>query len=87
MVADLTEMYGLEGSLLQQYGAFWQRLFRGDFGVSFFQFPTPVTELIRTALPWTAGPVADNDDHLLDAWELHRRLGRIPLAQALVAGA
>jgi peptide/nickel transport system permease protein len=54
MVADLTEMYGLEGSLLQQYGAFWQRLFRGDFGVSFFQFPTPVSKLIRTALPWTA---------------------------------
>jgi peptide/nickel transport system permease protein len=55
MVVALTEMYGLKGSVLQQYGAFWQRLFRGDFGVSFFQFPTPVVELIRTALPWTAG--------------------------------
>jgi peptide/nickel transport system permease protein len=48
-------MYGLEGSMLQQYGAFWQRLFHGDFGVSFFQFPTPVTELVGNALPWTAG--------------------------------
>jgi peptide/nickel transport system permease protein len=55
MVVALTEMYGLEGSMLQQYGAFWQRLFHGDFGVSFFQFPTPVTELIGNALPWTAG--------------------------------
>lgn len=55
MVADLTEMYGLQGSMLQQYGAFWRRLFRGDFGVSFFQFPTPVLQLIQTALPWTAG--------------------------------
>jgi peptide/nickel transport system permease protein len=55
MVVALTEMYGLEGSLLQQYGAFWQRLFRGDFGLSFFQFPTPVIELIGTALPWTLG--------------------------------
>jgi peptide/nickel transport system permease protein len=55
MVGALSEMYGLEGSVLQQYGAFWQRLFHGDFGVSFFQFPTPVVELIRTALPWTAG--------------------------------
>jgi len=54
MVADLTEMYGLGGSMLQQYGAFWARLFRGDFGVSFFQFPTPVLQLIKTALPWTA---------------------------------
>jgi peptide/nickel transport system permease protein len=55
MVADLTELYGIEGSLLQQYGAFWRRLLRADFGVSFFQFPTPVGELIATALPWTLG--------------------------------
>jgi len=55
MVADLTELYGIEGSLLQQYGAFWRRLLRADFGVSFFQFPTPVSELIATALPWTLG--------------------------------
>ena len=54
-IADLTEMYGLEGSTLEQYGAFWQRLFRGDFGVSFFQFPTPVIELIKISLPWTLG--------------------------------
>jgi len=55
IIADLTEMYGLGGSPLEQYGAFWQRLFRGDFGVSFFQFPTPVGKLIAIALPWTAG--------------------------------
>jgi peptide/nickel transport system permease protein len=54
-INDLTEMYGLQGSTLQQYGAFWMRLFRGDFGVSFFQFPTPVSKLVGTALPWTAG--------------------------------
>jgi peptide/nickel transport system permease protein len=55
MIADLTEMYGLEGSTMEQYGAFWQRLFRGDFGVSFFQFPTPVMQMVKTALPWTLG--------------------------------
>ncbi len=55
MVQDLTELYGLEGSMLEQYWAFWGRLFRGDFGVSFFQFPTPVNQLIRRALPWTLG--------------------------------
>ena len=54
-IQDLTELYGLEGSMLDQYGAFWARLFRGDFGVSFFQFPTPVNDLIKTALPWTLG--------------------------------
>ena len=55
VIADLTEMYGLEGSWLDQYWAFWGRLFHGDFGVSFFQFPTRVNQLIATALPWTLG--------------------------------
>lgn len=55
LIADLTEMYGLEGSWGEQYLAFWQRLFRGDFGASFFQFPTPVIRLIGKALPWTLG--------------------------------
>ena len=55
IIADLTEMYGLQGSWLEQYWAFWGRLFRADFGVSFFQFPTHVNHLIATAMPWTLG--------------------------------
>jgi peptide/nickel transport system permease protein len=55
IIRDLTEMYGLNGSWLSQYWAFWGRLFRGDFGVSFFNFPTRVNQLIGTALPWTLG--------------------------------
>ena len=54
-IADLSEMYGLEGSTFDQYIAFWKRLFHGDFGVSFFQFPMPVLDLIRISLPWTLG--------------------------------
>lgn len=55
IIRDLTELYGLQGSWLDQYWAFWGRLFHGDFGVSFFQFPTRVNQLIATALPWTLG--------------------------------
>jgi peptide/nickel transport system permease protein len=55
IIQDLTEMYGLEGSWLEQYRDMWGRLIRGDFGVSFFQFPAPVSQLIATALPWTLG--------------------------------
>lgn len=51
----LTEMYGLSGSTWQQYLAFWGRLFRGDLGPSLSTFPTPVTRLIATSLPWTLG--------------------------------
>jgi len=55
IIRDLTEMYGLEGSWSDQYWAFWGRLLHGDFGVSFFNFPTRVNQLIATALPWTLG--------------------------------
>ena len=49
----LTELYGLSGSPFEQYLAFWGRLLRGDLGPSLSTFPTPVTELIGRALPWT----------------------------------
>lgn len=55
IIRDLTQLYGLEGSWLDQYWAFWGRLFRGDLGVSFFQFPARVNQLIATAMPWTLG--------------------------------
>ena len=55
IIRDLTVMYGLEGSTLDQYKDFWVRLVQGDLGVSFFQFPTRVNQIIGTALPWTLG--------------------------------
>jgi peptide/nickel transport system permease protein len=51
----LTELYGLKGSPLQQYVAFWGRLLRGDLGPSLSTFPTPVVSLIAQAMPWTLG--------------------------------
>lgn len=54
-ISDLQQLYGLEGTLGEQYAGFWGRLFRGDFGVSLFQFPEPVLSLIGKAIPWTAG--------------------------------
>lgn len=53
-IETLQELFGLKGSLSDQYVKFWQRLFKGDFGPSFFQFPTPVITLIKQSLPWTA---------------------------------
>jgi peptide/nickel transport system permease protein len=55
IIEDLTEMYGLGGSWSDQYWAFWGRLFHGDMGVSFFQFPARVNHLIAIAMPWTLG--------------------------------
>jgi len=51
----MRKLYGLSGSTWEQYLDFWGRVFRADFGISFSQFPTPVIQLIRIALPWTLG--------------------------------
>src|SRR5579875_1005152 len=53
---SLTDAFGLQGSILGQYGRFLHRvLLTGDFGPSFAMYPTPVSQLIRAALPWTFG--------------------------------
>ena len=55
MRATMTDLFGLDGSLLEQYGRFWGRLLQGDLGPSFQSFPTPVSEIISAGLPWTIG--------------------------------
>jgi peptide/nickel transport system permease protein len=51
----MMELYGLRGSIWEQYLNFWKRLFKGDFGPSLSIFPTPVISIIANSLPWTAG--------------------------------
>jgi peptide/nickel transport system permease protein len=53
MRAALTDMYGLSGSPVEQYFAFWGRLFRGDLGPSLANFPAPVSGMIGQAMPYT----------------------------------
>jgi peptide/nickel transport system permease protein len=53
MRAALTDLYGLSGGPIEQYFAFWGRLLRGDLGPSLGSFPTPVSEMIAQALPYT----------------------------------
>ncbi|MCD6419710.1 MAG: ABC transporter permease, partial [Synergistetes bacterium] len=54
MKEDLIDLYGLRGSLFEQYLNFWKQLLRGNLGPSLANFPTPVVEIIATSLPWTA---------------------------------
>ena len=55
MRQSLRQLYGLEGSPWEQYVSFWKRILVGDFGPSLSAFPTPVSQLILRALPWTVG--------------------------------
>jgi peptide/nickel transport system permease protein len=52
---SLEDLYGLQGSMFEQYLSFWGRVIQGDLGPSFLAFPTPVTEMIGTGIGWTAG--------------------------------
>lgn len=55
MRETLTELYGTDKPLLEQFGNFWVRLLQGDLGPSLIAFPTPAMELVLRALPWTLG--------------------------------
>jgi peptide/nickel transport system permease protein len=72
MRETLTDLYGLEGSLFDQYVNFWGRLLQGDLGPSFQSFPTPVTEIIGAGLWWTVGLLSTA---ILISWVLGVILG------------
>jgi peptide/nickel transport system permease protein len=72
MRKSLRELYGLEGNLWSQYTVFWKRIVIGDFGPSLSAFPTPVSVLIKRALPWTIGLLTVST---LLAWVLGNLLG------------
>lgn len=42
-----------DSSMWEQYIGYWGQMLRGDLGISVTKYPTPVAELIGTALPWT----------------------------------
>lgn len=48
------EALGLsDAPLIQQYGLYLAHLLRGDFGLSYTYFPTPVTKVIANGFVWT----------------------------------
>jgi peptide/nickel transport system permease protein len=56
MRENLTQLFGLEGTLWEQYSAFLKRvLLTRDFGPSLSYYPTPVSMLISRSLPWSLG--------------------------------
>ena len=52
---SLKILFGLDKdmSLWDQYIRYWNLLLHGDLGLSFTFFPTPVSEVVGQALPWT----------------------------------
>jgi peptide/nickel transport system permease protein len=58
-IRSLYVLFGLDTdqNIFQQYGSYLGQLFRGDLGLSFTFFPTPVSEVLADSLPWTLGLV------------------------------
>ena len=52
MYGYLTSSFGLDLPAWQQYLNFWKALFHGDLGISILQFPKPVFDVIKSALPF-----------------------------------
>lgn len=52
-VAALTEQFGLNENIFVQYGSYLKQLLQFNFGISYANYPTPVSQIILSALPWT----------------------------------
>uniref|UniRef100_A0A7C4KHX8 ABC transporter permease n=1 Tax=Anaerolinea thermolimosa TaxID=229919 RepID=A0A7C4KHX8_9CHLR len=72
--ATLEDLYGLKGSIVDQYIAYWRRVLKGDLGPSFLAFPTPVSKMIGAGIGWTVGLLATS---LIISWLLGIILGSL----------
>ena len=73
----LRELYGLEGTLWQQYAALLGRWRPAISVPSLSAFPTPVSTLIWQSLPWTVGLLSHIDAHRLERRQFPRRPCRL----------
>jgi len=55
LMGSLNALYGLKGTLLDQYVGFLTRALTGNLGPSLTYYPTSVNSIILRALPWTIG--------------------------------
>ena len=74
MRESLLDLYGLEGSVLEQYVNFWKRVLKGDLGPSLASFPLSVNQLIGVSIGWTIGLLGTS---ILIAWVLGMTLGSL----------
>jgi peptide/nickel transport system permease protein len=55
LVREYERIFGLDQPIWVQYIAFWRELLRGNLGYSIASFPSQVTTILRSAIPWTVG--------------------------------
>ncbi|MCC5580752.1 MULTISPECIES: ABC transporter permease [Microtetraspora] len=72
MRAHYTNLFGFDLPLWKQYANFWAALLQGDLGISIWVFPTPVTDVIVRAVPYTLGLLVPA---ILLSWVAGNRFG------------
>jgi peptide/nickel transport system permease protein len=67
-------VFGYDLPLWRQYVNYWVELFHGNFGISVYAFPKPVSELIKGALPYSIGLLVPA---ILISWYVGNKLGAL----------
>jgi len=55
LIEEYNRLFGLDKSLWEQYVRFLRELARGNLGYSIGNFPAHVSDMLRSAVPWTIG--------------------------------
>ncbi len=71
---SLQDLYGLDGTIAEQYINFWKRVLTGDLGPSFTSFPMTVNAIIGNSIMWTVGLLGTS---VIIAWLLGLILGSL----------
>ena len=66
--------FGTDKPMIEQFFIYVGNLFRGNLGISFSQYPRPVSDIIGSALPWT---VSLQFPAILVGWMLGNILGAL----------
>lgn len=66
------QLFGTNQPMYQQFLIYVQNMLRGDFGISFSQYPRPVADILRNAIGWT---VALQFPAIIVGWLIGNTLG------------
>ena len=74
MYEHFANKFGIDKPMYQQFFMYVGNLFKGDFGLSFSQYPRPISDILKSALPWT---IALQFPAILTGWILGNILGAL----------
>jgi peptide/nickel transport system permease protein len=74
MYEQYTELFGTNKPMIVQFFIYTKNVLRGNFGVSFSQYPRPVSDILKSAIWWT---IALQFPAIIVGWILGNTLGAL----------